>query len=117
MRSDNRLGAIIHAEFLQNVMYVPLGCANTDHQLVSNLPVRFASHNQIEHPEFLFGEWVEQLHGDWKRKLTGWLGFFENVIHKVGGDEAGSLQQMASLYAAVREKDTLIAFRGGQTQG
>ena len=52
----DRLAAAANAQFLQDVVYVPLGCAQADHQLIGDLLVGLAGREQAEDAQFLFAE-------------------------------------------------------------
>lgn len=95
---------------------MPFGRADGDHQLLGDLAVGFAGHDQVEHAHFLFAERFRQLG---QRRRTGgawWLDRIQKIVHVVGRDGAHFGQQVEQQCAFI-QKEARIALRRGKAQG
>ena len=60
-RPRDGLRAIADAQLLQNVVYMPLGCADGDHEFFCDLVVGLAGDDQVEDAPLLLAEGIGQM--------------------------------------------------------
>jgi len=77
-------GRLLTPQFLQDVVDIPFGRADTDIQFIGDLLVGFARHDEFQHADLLLTEGIEQLLQGRGAGLTSGLILSEKLAYIFG---------------------------------